>query len=360
MTNIPRRAFLAGTAASGVALAASFPKPAIAANTIQWTMALAWQELMPGFASGAKRLAKRIAELSDGQLEIKVSNVDDIVSDKGIFDAVAKNTVEMGHSLSCYWQNKSRAMSFFSGVPGGFTAQEQNGWLYFGGGKNLWDELYAQFGLIAFPAGNTGYKIGGWFNQKVSSISDFKDLKIRMPGLAGDVLKEFGSTIKTIEPQELFTSLQSGIVDGLEWAGPWSDMALGFHRVSKYYYWPSFSGGGATLELVINKKAFDNLPKNLQQIVKVACMAENDSLTAEFHANNIHAFNVLKYKHKIDIRKYSDSVSKSLFEASKDVVASVAKAGGLEKRIYESYEEYRKYTLEMANYSDMQFIKERV
>jgi TRAP-type mannitol/chloroaromatic compound transport system substrate-binding protein len=356
--NIQRRAFLMGAAAVGAAGAVSFPRPAVASGIRQWKMILAWPKIFPGLGTGAVRLAERITSLSNGQLEVKVYDADELP--KGtVFDAVSGGSFEMGYSAPYQWLNKNKAAAFFCTVPGGFTAQEQNGWLYFGGGKNLWDELYAQYGLIAFPAGNTGCQMGGWYNNEINSIADFKKLKIHMPGLGGEVLKKFGAVIKDVPPQELFTALQTVVVDALECSGAWNDMSLGLHRVSKYYYGSAFAEGGRTLELMINKKEFDNLPKDLQQVVKVACSAENDILTAEFHANNIRSFNALKYEHKVDIRQYPDSVLKMISKASADVVSDVANAGEIEKRIYQSYEQYRKYTVEMSPYVEAGFLKWR-
>ncbi len=357
---IKRRAFLTSAVAAGAAAATfNFPMPAIASGKRQWKMVMTWQKVLPGLGTGAIRLAKRITDLSDGKLEIKVYGGGELVPAMGVFDAVSQGTAQMGHAAPYYWLGKSRGAAFFCGVPGGLTAQEQNGWLYFGGGKRLWDELYAQFGLIAFPAGNTGCQMGGWFNKEINSKNDLKGLKMRMPGLAGEVLTKLGGSAQVIPPQELFTAMQSGVIDALEWVGAWNDMSLGFHRVSKYYYGPAFQEGGPTLELMINKKEFDKLPKNLQKIVKVACAAENDVMMAEYHANNVRAFQSLKYKHKVDIRQYPADVLKAFFDTAKGVVADVANDGAIEKRIYESYEKYRKYSVDMAPYAELGFMKER-
>ena len=355
--NIKRRAFLGGLAMAGAASA--FPTPAISQGRKQWKMVLTWQKLLPGLGTGAVRLAKRISELSGGKLEIKVYGSGELVPALGVFDAVSEGTAEMGHGAPYYWLNKNKATSFFCGVPGGLTAQEQNGWLYFGGGKQLWDELYGQFGLIGFPAGNTGTQMGGWFNREIKSPKDLKGLKMRMPGLGGEVFSRLGGSAQVISAQELFTAMQSGVIDALEWVGPWNDMSLGFHRVSKYYYGPAFQEGGPTLELMVNKKAYDGLTKDLQRIIKVACAAENDLMTAEYHANNSRAFQTLKHKHNVDIRKYPDSVLKAFFEMSKRVVADVAKEGDIERRIYDSYNKYRKYSTEMSPYMEEGFVKYR-
>lgn len=373
---LQRRSFIKGASAIGATLATGIPliaeaaskkkksapepeAPAASSNIKKWTMALSWQELMSGFGTSAVRLAQRIKTLSNGQLEIKISEAGNIVPYNGVFGAVASGNIEMGHSTSAYWQKKSKACAFFSGVPNGLTAQEQNGWLYFGGGKALWDELYAGFGLIAFPAGNTGSNISGWFNREISSISDFKKLNVRVPALGGDVLESFGANNKSVPPQELFTALQSNIVEALQWAGAWSDLSLGLNRVSKYCYAPAFQNGGMTLELMINKQAFDSLSSELQQAIKIACMIESDVVTAEFHANNIRAFHTLKYQHNVDIRNFPKDVRKNLHEASQDIVADVAKQGDIEKRIYDSYEQYKNYTVEMGHYAELGFLQGR-
>lgn len=356
---INRRAFVAGTAAAGIAAASSFPKPAIASGKMQWKMVMTWQKVLPGLGTGAMRLAKRITALSDGKLEIKPYGGGELVPAMGVFDAVSQGTAEMGHAAPYYWLNKSKATGFFCGMPGGLTAQEQNGWLYFGGGKQLWDELYAKFGLVAFAAGNTGCQMGGWYNKEINTSDDLKGLKMRMPGLGGEVFSKLGGSAQVIPPQELFTAMQSGVIDALEWVGAWNDMSLGFHRVSKYYYGPAFQEGGPTLELMINKQAFDGLPKDLQNVVKVACAAENDIMTAQYHANNARAFQVLRKKYKVDIRKYPDEVLKAFFDKAKEVVADIANEGDIEKRIHDSYMKYRKYAVEMSPYAELGFMQAR-
>jgi TRAP-type mannitol/chloroaromatic compound transport system substrate-binding protein len=322
-------------------------------------MAMTWQQSLPGLGTGAVRLAKRISKLSDGKLEVKPYGGGELVPAMGIFDAVADGTVEMGHCAPYYWLSKNRSCAFFCTVPGGLTVQEQNGWLYFGGGQQLWDELYAGFGLKAFPAGNTGAQMGGWFNKELHNINDIKGLKMRIPGLAGEVFSKLGGSAQTIPPQELFTAMQSGVIDALEWVGPWNDMSLGFHKVSKYYYGPAFHEGGPTLELMINKKKYDELPKDLQMVVKASCAAENDLMTAEYHANNIRAFQILKKKHKVNFKQYPEEVLKEFFRVSGDVVADTVSGGEISKKIYASYSRYRKRAMEAAPYIEMGFMNAR-
>lgn len=359
--NINRRNFLGGVAAlaAGTAVGSSFPTPAIAQGKKQWKMVMTWQKVLPGLGTGAVRLAKRISQMSEGKLDIKVYGGGELVPAMEVFDAVSRGTAQMGHCAPYYWLNKSKATAFFCGVPGGLTAQEQNAWLYFGGGKKLWDELYDQFGLIAFPAGNTGCQMGGWFNKEIKTVEDINGLKMRIPGLGGEVFTKLGGSAQVIPPQELYTAMQSGLIDALEWVGPWNDLALGFQRVSKYYYGPAFQEGGPTLELMINKEEFEELSPELQRIIKVACAAENDLMQAEFVANNIRAFHELKYRFKVDIRQYPKDVMNAFFQAANEVIASVAEEGALEKRIYESYINFKAQAVEMSPYTELGFLQAR-
>ena len=356
----PRRQFLKKIATTTAAASTlSFAAPAIAKDIRKWNMVMSWPKVLPGLGTGAARLAKRIQKLSDGRLEIKIYGGGELVPPQEVFDAVSQGTAEMGHSASYYWLSKNRSTAFFCTVPGGLTFQEQNGWLYFGGGLKLWDELYGEFGLKAFPAGNTGAQMGGWFNKELNTINDIKGLKMRIPGLAGEVFTKLGGISQTLPAQELFTSMQSGVIDALEWAGPWNDMALGFHRVSKYYYGPAFHEGGPTLELMINKKAYDDLPKDLQRIIKCATATENEIMTAEYHANNLRSFVELKSKKMTDIRLIPKPILHEFFKTARDVVAETANHSNISKRIYQSYEKYRKASIELSPFIELGFMQAR-
>ncbi len=357
---LSRRKFVGGLVAGGVAAATANPAHAIAGEKIyHWKMAMTWQKALPGLGTGALRLADRITKLSGGRLLVKAYGGGEIVPPQGVFDAVAQGTVEMGHTAPYYWLNKTRAASFFCAVPGGLTAQEMAGWIYFGGGQQLWDELYAGFGLKSFAAGSTGTQMGGWYNRELKTVNDLKGLKIRMPGLAGEVITKMGASSQTIPPQELFTAMQSGVIDALEWVGPWNDMSLGFHRVSKYYYGPAFHEGGPQLELMVNKKAYETLPKDLQHVIKVACAVENAAMLAEYHANNIQAFEVLKKREKVDIRLFPEEILREFFKISAEVVAEVGGESALSRKIYDSYSAYRRASMDMTPFTELGFLKAR-
>lgn len=357
-----RRSFIkkATLGASGAVVGAtSLAAPAIASEKHRWKMVMTWQKTLPGLGTGAVRLAKRIEALSEGDIEIKVFGGGELVPPLESFDAVSQGTAQIAHGASYYWLNKSRSSAFFTAVPGGLTAQEINAWVYFGGGQKLWDELYAPFNVKGFPAGNTGTQMGGWFNRKIESVADLKGLKMRIPGLGGEVLNALGGSAQIIPGQELYTAIQSGVIDALEWVGPWNDMSLGFQKVSQYYYGPGFHEGGAMLECIINKEAYNELSKRLKTIVKVACATENTIMQSQYYMNNMRAFEELKKSKDVEILSYPEEVMKEFMTVSNDILAQTASLGDLNRRIYESYMDFYKKTVGIGYVSEQAFLNAR-
>ncbi len=345
----------AGAAASTV----GFSTPAIAKNIVQWKMVMTWQKVLPGLGTGAVRLAERITKLSEGSIEVKVYGGGELVPPLGVFEAVAQGTAELAHTAPYYWISKNPAAPFFCVVPGGMTADEQNAWLYYGGGLKLWHDLYAEFGLTAYPAGNTGAQMGGWFTREINSLSDLQGLKMRIPGMAGEVVSRLGVNQQNIPPQDLYTSIQSGVIDALEWVGPWNDIALGFHKVAPYYYGPGFHEPGPTLECMINLKAFESLRPWQQRVIKTACAVENQLMRSEYMANNMKAYLDMRDKHKVDIRSFPDDVMTAFFDMSAQVVRSVADKGGIEARIFESYDHFRRKAVDYGQITDVGYANAR-
>ena len=321
-------------------------------SQINWKMVTTWPKDFPGLGTGANYLAQLISKMSNGELKIKVFGAGELVPALGVFDAVAGGTAEIGHSTAYYWKGKHEATQFFSTVPFGLTAQEINGWLQYGGGQQLWDEIYAPFGLKAFPAGNTGVQMGGWFNQEINSIEDFSGLVIRMPGLGGEVLRRLDATVQTIPGGEIFQALKTGAIDATEWVGPYNDLAFGFHQAAKYYYWPGWHEPGTVMEAMINQKAWNQLPKDLQCIVQSACSTVNDHMLAEFTARNSTALETLVNEHGVQLRKFSNEILNSIGEISKDVIHEIAEKDPLTKKVYSSFIEFRKNSLAYTRISE--------
>jgi len=346
-----------GSIAAGAAL--SLP-PAVHANEpIRWKMVTAWPKNFPGLGTNANLLAAMIEEMSGGRIKVKVYGAKELVPAFEVFDAVSRGTAEMGHAGAYYWKGKSEAVQFFSSVPFGLTAQEMNAWLYYGGGMELWRELYDPFGLVPAATGNSGVQMAGWFNREINTVGDLKGLKMRIPGLGGEVLQRAGGTPVTIPGGELFTALQSGTIDATEWVGPYNDLAFGFYKVAKYYYYPGWHEPGTTMECMINKKAFNDLPKDLQAIVLNACKAANLDMLAEFTARNNQALETLVNKHNVQLKALPDPVLKKLHELSTEVVLELADKDPMAKKIHESFNQFRKQVIGWEKVSEQAYLRAR-
>jgi len=350
------KASVGALAAGSVVLA---PSVVQAGAKIKWKMVTAWPKNFPGLGAGANLLAKMINEMSGGRMKVKVYGANELVPAFEVFDAVSKGTAQIGHAGAYYWRGKSEATQFFSAVPFGLTAQEMNAWLYYGGGMELWQELYAPFNLIPAAAGNSGVQMAGWFNREIKTVADLKGLKMRIPGLGGEVLRRAGGTTVNIPGGELFTSLQSGALDATEWVGPYNDLAFGFHKVAKYYYYPGWHEPGSTMEAMINKDAFNELPKDLQSIVLAACKAVNMDMLSDYTARNNQALNTLVDKHGVQLRALPNDVLKTLKQLSDEVVLELANKDPMARRIYDSFTKFRGEVSQWSALSEQAFLAAR-
>lgn len=354
-----RRDFIRGFGVGAVALGATLGGigTARARTEYKWRLVTTWPTNFPGLGTGANRLAALIGEMSGGRIEIQVHGAGDRVPAYGVFDAVARGDAEMGHGSAYYWKAKSPATQFFSSVPFGMPAQEMNGWLYFGGGLELWTELYGRFGLIPAPAGNSGVQMGGWFNREIKSVEDLKGLKMRIPGLGGEVLARAGGIPVDLPGSDLFAALQNGLLDATEWVGPDNDLAFGLYKVARYYYYPGWQEPGTVMEAMINKAAYEALPVDLQAIVMNACKVVNQEMLAEYTARNPVALQTLVAKHEVTLRRFPDDVIVRLRALTDEVLAELARNDELSARIYASY---RKFQVQSQEWSDISALTDRL
>ncbi|MFE8070506.1 TRAP transporter substrate-binding protein [Marinobacteraceae bacterium S3BR75-40.1] len=312
-------------------------------QTFQWKMVTTWPKNFPGLGTAPERFAENVAEMSDGRLKIKVYGAGEMVPALEVFDAVSQGTAEMGHGAGYYWKGKVPAAQFFSTVPFGLTAQEYNGWMFHGGGLKLYREAYKPFGVIPWPGGNTGVQMGGWFAKEINSLEDLQGLKMRIPGIGGDVLEMAGGTPENLPGGEIFTALETGRIDATEWVGPYNDRAFGFYKIdkAKYYYYPGWHEPGTALELIVNEEAYKALPKDLQAIVDVAAREMNADLLAEYTARNNEALRALVEDEGVQLRRFPDDVINKLRDMSKKAVANLAEKDDMARKAYESYKSFR-------------------
>jgi len=339
---LKRREFIGGLG-SGAALAACTPQTqeqnagGVTTERFAWKIVTTWLPNFPGLGTGVNTLARYLREMSGGRLEITVYGAGELVPAFEVFDTVSQGAAEMGHGAAYYWRGKSEAAQFFTTIPFGLNAHEQNAWLYHGGGLELWREVYEPFNLVPFPAGNTGVQMGGWFNKPIESIADLRGLKMRMPGMAGEVLRRAGGTPVNLPLSEIFTALQTGSIDATEWVSPYNDLALGLHRAARYYYYPGWQEPGPTLECIVNRAAWDSLPADLQAIIRVACQATVVDMTSEFMARNATALEQLSSEPGIELRAFPDDVLAELKAITLEVIEELAAGDERVAKVWASY-----------------------
>ncbi len=355
-----RRDFIgyAALAAAGAGTGAIAGAPAVHAKSkFRWKMVTTWPPRFPVFQTGAEAFAKKVKIMSGGQLSIQVFAGGELVPPLGVFDAVTSAAVEMGHGAAYYWAGKAPEAQFFTSAPFGFTAQQMNSWMYYGGGLDLWREIYSGFNLVPFPAANTGVQMGGWFNKKINSIEDLKGLKMRIPGLGGKVMSKAGVNVVLLPGGELYTALERGVIDALEWVGPYHDLKIGFHRAAKYYYYPGWQEPGSLLELIVNKKKWDSLPKELQQIVSTAAAEANLLSLAELEVKNSAALRDLTAKYKVKVLKYPDDVIRKLRSLANETYEQTSKQNKKFGRVYTAFKTFANQIKPWTEMSERAFIE---
>jgi TRAP-type mannitol/chloroaromatic compound transport system substrate-binding protein len=332
---------------------------AVQQETFQWKLVTTWPKNFPGLGNGAENFARYVEEMSAGRLTVKVYGAGELVPPFEIFDAVSQGVADAGHGAAYYWKGKIPASVFFTAVPFGFTAQEINGWLHHGGGLELWREAYAPANIVPFAGGNSGVQMAGWFNREINSVEDLKGLKMRIPGLAGEVFAAAGGTAVRIPGGELYTSLQTGVIDALEWVGPYNDLAFGFHEVARYYYYPGWHEPGSMLELIVNRDSLEALPEDLQAIVTYAARAANQEMLDEFTARNNAALKELVETHGVQLRRLPDDVLRALWEGSETAMQELVASDPLAARVHASFTSFYEGVRAYHRISEQAYINAR-
>ncbi len=310
-------------------------------KTFKWKMATTWPPNFPVLGEGCKLLAKWVNEMSGGRLSIDVYGGGELIPSLECFDAASHGAVEMASGSGYYWAGKIPSAQFFSSVPFGLTAQQINAWILNGGGLKLWEEIYEPFNLIPLPGGNTGQQAGGWYNKEINSIEDYNGLKIRMPGIGGKIVNKVGGTSVLVAGGELYTNLERGVIDATEWIGPYHDYKMGFHKVAKHYYFPGWHELGTVLEMTMNKDKFNELPRDLQEILIAANHRLNQWMLLEFETQNAIYLQKM-IEEEVDIRQFPVEVLEKMKAISEEVILELVESDDKSKKIFEHYSAFEK------------------
>jgi len=331
---------------------------ATSSEKYEWKLVTTWPKNLPGLGAAPENFARYVEEMSSGRLSIRVYGAGEIVPAFEVFDAVSQGVAEMGHGAAYYWKGKIPAAVFYTAVPFGMTAQEINGWLHHGDGLTLWRELYAPFGVIPFAGGSTGVQMAGWFNRELRSAEDLKGLKMRIPGLAGEVFDASGGTAVRIAGGEVYTSMQTGVIDAVEWVGPYNDRTLGLNEVAEYYYYPGWHEPGAMLEFTVNEQAFLALPKDLQAIVEYAARAANQNMLDEFTARNNESLRTLLAS-GTKLRAVPQDVLQVFYDNSLVALDALVENDPMAQKIARSYQAFAKDVRAYHEISERAFLNAR-
>ncbi len=360
MKNTVLRTLVGGLVVLTLVLAGSLAPPAHAAPKYRWKLAMTWPTNFPIFGDAVKKMATMVKEMSNGEMEIRIDSKNKHKAPFGVLDMVKAGQYEMGHSASYYWKGKDHNTMFFSTMPFGMIAPEQYAWFYYGGGMELMKEVYDRHGIYSFPGGNTGNQMGGWFKKEIKSLDDLKGLKMRIPGFAGEVMSKLGVVVTNIPAGELYTALDRGTIDALEWVGPSLDLNMGFHKIAPYYY-TGWHEPATELQFLVNKKKFDALPKHLQAILTTAMeLSAYDMYARSYNDSAINLDKIVKEYPDIKIKTFPKDVIAAMKKANDELLQQHAAKDPLFKKIYDSQRAYMKKVRRWSEISDYAYLKDNL
>ena len=356
-----RRSFFkkAGVAAGASAAASTLAAPAIAQSRKEMVIVSSWPRDFPGLGLSAQRLAQRITDMTEGRITTQYFASGERVGGFDVFDEVASGNAQAYNSADYYWKGKHPGWAFFTSVPFGMTYTEQGAWINHLGGQKLWDELATDFGLKALPAGNTGVQMGGWFNKEIETADDLKGLKMRIPGLGGDVMAKVGASPVSLPGSQIYENLVSGAIDATEWVGPYNDYFLKFYEAAKYYYYPGMHEPGGFISFGMNKSWWEGLSKAEQLTIEAACQMESEIAMSENNANNATYLKRLIEEHGVELREFGDEIFDSFGEAAAVVMEEARAHSDLANRIYVSFDAARSNVAGWMKLSDVGYSLKR-
>lgn len=318
------------------------PAPAVRARQqVRWRLVSSYPRSLDTIFGTAEEAARRVAAITEGAFQIQVFPPGELAPATEALGAVQKGAVEMGHSAGYYYTGLHPALVFDTGTPFGLTARQQTAWLRQGGGLELMRSVYADFNVINFPGGNTGAQMGGWFRREINALEDLRGIKMRIPGLGGEVMHELGATVQLVGGGELYPALERGALDAAEWGGPYDDMRLGLHEIAPYYYYPGWWEPGPGVSFMVNRNAWDALPSEYQEALEAATAEAGLRMLARYDARNQEAFRALR-EENVQIRPFSREMLREADRIAMDLMATAAARDAVYRQAYDSFRAFRK------------------
>jgi TRAP-type mannitol/chloroaromatic compound transport system substrate-binding protein len=345
---LDRRRFLgaavAGAAGSVAACGGAIGEGGSAAvqtrPNVMWRMASSFPRSLDALYGSAERLSSKLGELTDGRFVIRPYPPPDLVPALQVMDAAQQGTVQVGHTASYYYTGKNPALAFDTGVPFGLTSRQQDAWLYQGGGLELMQGVFSDFGLVTMPAGNTGSQMGGWFKREVNTAAELRGLKMRIPGLGAAVMDRLGVTVQVLAGGEIYPALERGAIDATEWVGPYDDEKLGFQDAARFYYYPGWWEPGPSMSFMVNRAAWDQLPSAYQEAFRVAAIYAATHTQTIYDAQNPAALQRL-VEGGTQLRRFSEDIMRAAHSAANAIMEENAAADATYRSIHDQWRQFR-------------------
>jgi TRAP-type mannitol/chloroaromatic compound transport system substrate-binding protein len=336
-----RRAFLKSAGAGlGLAAASLTPKALADAPAVKWRLASSFPKSLDTIYGAAETLAERISKITGGKFQIKVHAGGELVPGLQVLDAVQNATVDCGHSASYYYVGKDLTFAFDCAMPFGLTARQQNAWMYFGGGMQLMRDFFKAYNIVQFPGGNTGVQMGGWFRKEIKSLADLKGVKMRIPGIGGQIMARLGAVPQTLAGGDIYPALERGALDAAEWVGPYDDEKLGFHKIAKHYYYPGWWEGGPQLSFFVNANKWNELPEVYKAAFEVCAIEANMNMLAEYDYKNPQAIMKL-VKQGVKLRPFPKDMMEAAKKAAFEIYEAEAKKNAAFAKVYKAWKQFR-------------------
>jgi len=335
-----RRKFIKHTGMAGILAAGSAPAFAQGAPEVKWRLASSFPKSLDTIFGAAEVISKRVASATNNKFQIQTFAAGEIVPAFGVVDAVQQATIQCAHTAPYYFFGKDPTFAFACAIPFGMNQRMQNAWMYHGGGLELMREFFKDYNIINFPAGNTGAQMGGFFRKELKTVADLKGLKFRVGGFAGQVLQKLGVVPQQIPGGDIYPALEKGTIDAAEWVGPYDDEKLGLGKVAKYYYYPGWWEGGPELDLMVNTKAWADLPKDYQSILEAACYEANVDMMAKYDALNPAALRRLVGS-GVQLRPFPRELMQACWKAANEVFDETSASNPRFKKVYEPWRKFR-------------------
>ncbi len=333
-----------------------FTTQSFAAKKVKWKLAMTWPKTLAPLSTVPLKVSALVKEMSGGKFIIKVHGKGIHKAPFGILDMVKNNHYEIGHSSSYYYKGSDIATALLTTAPFGMTTAEQYAWYYYGGGEQITKKVYDKFKVDTYQGGNTGVQMGGWFKKEINTLSDLKGLKMRIPGMAGEIFAKLGVNVTNIAAGELYTSLDRGTVDAVEFVSPGLDIKMGFHKIAPYYY-TGWHEPASEMHFFVNQKAFKKLPREYQVILQSAIKVATAEMYIDTYNKNTVAWQQMKKEFpNIKVKTFPQEVLQAMKNTSDKIMEKYSKENKLFKEIYQSQQNYLKQSREWTTISEHNYI----